>query len=190
MANKAVYQTLEDRNNPDEIEEHGPYPCRRENAWLGNGFYFWDTFINNAHWWGKEGACYNKGYIICKAECDYNTVQCFDLVGETDHIQQFNQSINLMKEKGLLTNKTAVARVINHIKEELKIFKYSAVRVYGINSKAKNSDFNQILYFNPLKPQYLDISPAIQICFYYSNSLSLRNYRIIFPEEYIEGYAV
>ena len=37
------YHTLEDRGNPKEILESGPKQCFRADAWLGHGYYFWDT---------------------------------------------------------------------------------------------------------------------------------------------------
>jgi hypothetical protein len=190
VGKKTVYQTLEDRNNPDDIENHGPYRCKRPGAWLGNGYYFWDTFIDNAHWWGREGGTFANGYIICSAECDYNTNDCYDLVGETDHILDFVQSMELMKTKNLITSETTVARVIKYIKDDIKKFKYTAIRIYGVNSKRKDSPLNKTLLFSYQKPQCLDLRPPIQICFYERNSLNLRDYTIIYPEEYISGYAV
>lgn len=35
MNDKTLYQTVEDRNNPLEIESEGPFLCVRNNAWLG-----------------------------------------------------------------------------------------------------------------------------------------------------------
>lgn len=189
VTNKTVYQTLEDRDNVDAIEQHGPYLCDNSNAWLGVGYYFWDTFILNAHWWGKEGAKYANGYIICKAECNFNTSDCFDLVGEPEHIQQFIQTIQLMKKQGLCKDDTTVARVINYLKNDLKLFKFKAIRAYGVNSKANTSNYNHRLFFNPLKPQYLDLYPAIQICFFQNNSMNLTNYIVVYPVEYADGYA-
>lgn len=63
--NVAVYQTLDDRGNPEEIENHGPYECRGGNSWLGPGFYFWDTHIQLGHWWGDT--VYGNSYVVCKA---------------------------------------------------------------------------------------------------------------------------
>lgn len=45
---RILYQTVEDRNNPDDVEQHGPFLCTNKMAWLGHGYYFWDTFINLA----------------------------------------------------------------------------------------------------------------------------------------------
>ena len=48
MGVKKIFQTLEDRNNPDEVESQGPFICTN-NPWLGKGYYFWDTFLDLAH---------------------------------------------------------------------------------------------------------------------------------------------
>ena len=40
MKPRKAYQTLENRNNPDKIEEQGPFLCSHKNAWLGKGYYF------------------------------------------------------------------------------------------------------------------------------------------------------
>lgn len=191
MAVKNVFQTLEDRGTDlDELEVKGPYPCRWENSWLGDGCYFWDTFIENAHWWGGEIRCYTNGYIICKAICDFNDSECCDLVGNTEHIEMFYNTIELMKSQGLANNKTRVKRIIEYLKNDVKKFNFQAIRVYGIRSKDYKSRFSYTQIFEKNRPQYLDLKPAIQICFYSKKSLNLRNYSIVYPDEYIDGYAV
>ena len=40
------YQTLEDKDNLDEVELDGPFPCRHKGAWLGFGSYLWDTRVD------------------------------------------------------------------------------------------------------------------------------------------------
>jgi hypothetical protein len=190
VANKTLYQTLEDRGNPDEIESEGPFPCNRKSAWLGNGYYFWDTFISNAHWWGMEGAKYANGYIICKAESDFNAIECFDLVGVTEHILEFSRVIELMKKEGIYKKDTTVARVIFYWKDTLKIFKFKSIRAYGLKCKYPGSRFNSFILFNSNKPQYLDFSPAYQICFFERKDMRLASFKIVFPLEYMDGYAV
>lgn len=88
---KKLYQTLEDRGNPDEVNEKGPFSCNWPNTWLGDGFYYWDHFFSNALWWGNHR--YDENCIICEANCDYSTNTCFDLVGTVEHLQQFKDSI-------------------------------------------------------------------------------------------------
>ena len=192
MAKRIVYQTLEDRGNPDYIETNGPFICNRKNAWLGTGYYFWESFIENAHWWGKECNSFVNGYIICEAEYTEDEEKCFNLIDNQIHIKMFNDTKSLMEKKGLYVhNQTKVSRIIEYLKNTLKIYHYEAIRVYGVNSKSNNSDFSNRTVFNDrAKYQYLDTSPAIQICFYSKISLTLRNYRIVFPVEYNSEYLV
>lgn len=192
MAIKKVYQTLEDRGNADYVENNGPFPCNRNNAWLGNGYYFWDSFIENAHWWGSEGARFSNGYFICEAIYDFDETICFNLIDNPHHFQLFNNTKKIMLEKGLyVPNQTTVARIIEHIKNTLKVFKYEAIRVYGINSKSFNSPYsNSTIFDKKHNTKYLDSLPAIQICFYSKSSLNLRDYTLIYPPEYTDDYLV
>lgn len=192
MKVKVLYQTLKDKGNPDYIEDNAPFICKWENAWLGNGYYFWDTFIENAHWWGKVR--HNNSYVICGAECDFSSDLCFDLVGDTEHMQDFDDTVNLLKEKKLVDENTTVSRIINFLKEKIPDFKFEAIRVYGIKSI---SDYNEEykkykhrLIFEVSKPQYLDYKPAIQLCLFKKTSLNLRNLKIEFPDEYNPDYII
>lgn len=190
MATKKVYQTLEDRDNPNEIEKNGPFKCRRNNAWMGEGYYFWESFIDNAHWWGKECNSFEDGYVICEAIYTEDEEKCFNLIDNPVHIKMFNDTKALMQEKGLYKDgQTTVSRIIEFLRTTLKIFKYEAVRVYGVNSKFYKSNFSNQTIFDKSHPQkYLDTSLPIQICFYSTSSLNLRNFRIIFPDKYNEDY--
>lgn len=183
MKIKTLYQTLEDRDNLDHIEENAPFKCNWGNAWLGEGYYFWDTFIENAHWWGKVR--HGQSYIICKAECDFNSELCYDLVGETEHMLDFDESIKFMKQMGLIDENTTVSRIINFLREKVPNFNFEAIRVYGIKSISDyNKEYKHRLIFEVSKPQYLDYKPAIQLCLFTKNSLNLRNLKIEFPDEY------
>ncbi|WP_417198100.1 hypothetical protein [Bizionia sp.] len=188
MESKKIYQTLEDRENPDQIEQEGPFPCSWNNSWLGTGHYFWDTFIENAHWWGKTRL--DNKYVICEAHFNFCTTTCFDLVGKTEHMLDFERSIGLMKTKKLLNNKTTVARVLSYMQNTLKIFDYKAIRVYGVHSKSKDLQPNYQMKFELGKPQYLDYKPAIQICIYNFSGLSFKDFTIVYPYDYVSGYVV
>ncbi len=182
---KTLYQTLEDKGNPKEIHSDGPFPCNWENSWLGDGYYFWDTFIENAHWWGKEARGYEAGYIVCEATCDYTDQKCCDLVGNTNHIMLFSESYRNLKELGLTHKVPTVKRLIQFLKDDLKIFKFEAIRVNGVNSKALKSDYHLSLNFEESKNyHFLDLKPTIQICLYKKESLNLRNYCIVYPKSY------
>lgn len=191
MSTKVLYQTLQDKGNPDYVEDNAPFRCNWQNTWLGEGYYFWDTFIENAHWWGKVR--YGNSYIICKAECDFTSEKCFDLVGDTQHMLVFGESIEFLKKENLLKDDTTVSRVLNFMIEN-SIFKYEAIRVYGIKSISDYSEeyqkYRHRLIFELSKPQYLDYKPAIQLCLYNRTSLNLRSIKIEYPDEYNVDYIV
>jgi len=100
-----AYQTLEDKDNIDEIELDGPFECRRSDAWLGFGYYLWDTNIEWAKSWGltsyeRKG----KDYVIGRCEVDLSQ-SCFDLVGSVQHWSDFIEVIQVMIDSKKIRNK-------------------------------------------------------------------------------------
>lgn len=193
MSVRNAYQTLEDRDI-HKIETDGPFPCNGKNAWLGKGFYFWDSFIDNAHWWGLEGACYSKGYVICKSTFELDDTKCFNLVDNPIHLDQFNQTkLALQQQQLYVEGQTTVARIITYIKE-INVFNFEAIRVFGINSVGFNSPHSNrtiFVYKQGKKSfQYLDSIPAIQVNFFTKNSLNRKGFEVIFPHEYTDDYLV
>lgn len=192
---RKAFQTLENRDI-DKIEKDGPFKCSKGNAWLGDGYYFWDSFIEVAHWWGTDGAFYKTpGYVICQAFFEFNEEKCFNLVDNPEHLEMFNETKNVLRKEGLYEdNKTTVARIIEFLKRKNKSFNFEAIRAYGVNSIGKNSFYSNrtiFVYKNEKAGfQYLDSTPAIQICFFRKNSLGLNKYKIIYPPEYTDEYLV
>lgn len=190
MKKITLYQTIKDKDYLD-VETNGPFPCKWENTWLGNGFYFWQEFIELAHWWGKT---HRKGsYIICEAECDFDEMKCLDLVGEMKHVRMFREIIEIMRQNHKITPTTTVSRVINFMKDEFKSsFLFEAIRVYGINSISSSqpisSEYSNRFLFEASKASYLDVLPAVQLCLFKKTSLHLREYKIVYPEHYREDY--
>lgn len=193
MKSKVLYQTLKDKGNPEYVLENGPFPCNWDNTWLGEGFYFWDTFVENAHWWGEVR--HKNKYMICQTICDFDTEKCFDLVGDTDHMTDFSNSIEFLKDQNIIniTQETTVARILEFIKTKIG-FDYEAIRVYGIKSiseyKEEYQKYRFRLIFEILKPQFLDYKPAIQICIFKKNGLNRRDLTIIYPDEYNLDYVI
>lgn len=100
-----IYQTLEHRNNNKEIEIHGPYFCSlfyknkkiktgAKTPWLGEGYYFWDTRLENAKWWG-ETIYKSKGYVICQTLYDAHSPLLYDLLGD---LKSFDEFVSLAEE--------------------------------------------------------------------------------------------
>lgn len=188
MKTLTLYQTLKDKDYLS-VEENGPFTCRWENTWLGDGYYFWQEFIELAHWWGENHR--NGEYIICQAECDFDE-RCLDLVGNMEHVRTFRDSLKIMQTRGKADTNTTVSRVLRFMQGEFASFNYEAIRVYGINSispnQHKSKDYSQRLAFEVDKQHYFDFLPAVQICFFTKTALNLRNYQIVYPVHYREDY--
>ena len=188
MKKTTIYQTLENRGNKIEVQKNGPFICKRKNAWLGNGYYFWDSFIENAHWWGE--IAYKSNYYICEANCILEDVTCFDLYGNIEHIKQFNQIKEIINKQNLTSNNITVARIIETIKKQTN-FRFDAIRIAGNKSKAYNSKYSNITLFNVIKGNaFFDSIPCIQICFIKKNSLKMSDFSLIYPSEYHKEYGI
>lgn len=180
MKLRKAYQTLENRNNPDQIEEQGPFLCNRKRAWLGEGYYFWDSFIENAHWWGLEG--YKNNYVICESTFELDEDKCFNLIDNPEHLELFEFTKKALIKQQI--HDLIVPRIIEFLKQR-ENFKYEAIRANGINSKNESRTPFVIKGY-----QYLESFPAIQICFFSKKSLNRKGFKIIYPEEYVQGYLV
>jgi len=190
LAQIQLFQTLEDRGDFLKVEQNAPYLCDRLDAWLGNGYYFWEAFIEIAHWWGER--VYGSNYIICSFICELDE-RCFDLVGNSKHLIEFHKIVMLLTEKGLINEKTTVRRIIEFLVTK-NLFNYEGIRASGVNSiSPKFRDNEAFIYRMPFKPgypQYLDYKPAIQICILTKKGLDLRECKIIYPQEYTENFAI
>ncbi len=180
-----IYQTINDTQSPDKIEQNGPILCENKNAWLGRGYYFWESFIQNAHWWGSVHN--NNSYIICQS-CYEKDETCFDLIDNPTHLQLLQDIIEEMKRQGLFKPQTTVARVIEYLRK-INIFDYCSTRAYAIGCKSERSPYFNTIRFQNGNLAYLDLNPPYQICFYTKKALK-SEYKIIYPEIYLEGYGI
>lgn len=190
MKIKNIYQTVEDRNNPDEVESFGPFICN-QNPWLGEGYYFWDTFIDMAHWWGWQG--YQGSYMICQASCEDNSEKIFDLLGETEHLQEVRVYKEFLEKKNP-GKKITVPFIIQHMRKHSGNFDYCAIRASAVDTV--NKDIQNIklmknrVIFNSRNDAYLDLTPPIQLCIIDKRKIGLKNYKVIYPEGYNQGFVV
>lgn len=185
-----VYQTLENRDNADQVENEGPFICNWSNSWLGTGYYFWEAFIKNAHWWGD--AHVGGNYFICEASCYIDSNSCFDLVGNTNHMLIFEEAIKQMREQELVKETTTVSRIIHYIREKIKTMNVEASRAVGFYSISEYKYPEHIfkMLFEPDKKYYIDYKPPIQLCLYSKKSLNLSGYKVIYPPDYSFDYVV
>lgn len=193
---RRIFQTLNDEN-PDNVEENGPFPCNEKNAWLHSGFYFWDQDIGIAHWWGKKG--YYNNYIICESYFDYDISLCWDLHNEHDAREEFRAIVKAIKSRNINRGREIKVRDIIAELQSKKIFKYKAIRLAGINSIG----FNDPLYERHILDRKrgvkgekksiiweYDNRPAIQICFYDKFALKRKKFKIVYPDKYVQDEIV
>lgn len=163
MKKRILYQTLEDRNNNHLVETKGPGYCSNNKAWLCEGYYFWEASIDTAKWWGVHTyANYRvkKGYIVCKTSYDYGGDNFFDLVGDTNHRQDFWDTVDEIK-KTFPGESFTVAFVLAFMREDDEFTrKYLAVRAYPTLSRKGL----EMLFFEDGNSSYLEKDPPIQLC--------------------------
>ena len=189
MKMTTIYQTLEDRDNTEEIQDHGPYFCslKDENGnnkkgicepWLGEGYYFWDTRIEDAKWWGQE--VHRGSYIICKTQYNQNSELLFDIVGNISHQDDFNECAELIRKQRSL-DKVSVPLVIGYLKK-IKDFQYKAIRMCPNPSKKRTNDSAVVF---PGEKASFSISRKVQICFF-DKTLLTEPFEIAFRDDLSE----
>lgn len=187
MPRKILFQTVEDRDNPDAVLRDAPFKCDiARDPWLGEGYYFWDTFIELAHWWGWKG--YFGRYMILQKIIDYSYDDYFDLVGNTDHIRVLERCSTILSKEFGQKNPT-VAKVIEYLKGNPKLsFNFKAIRAEGRGSimYSEELDLKRRLFYKKGKSAYLDLRPAIQICYFKKQDLVGPPLTIVYPDEYVE----
>lgn len=182
---KVLYQTLMDRDNIDYVEKHGPFLCNAKNAWLGNGYYYWDTFIEYAKWWGKTRYS-REGFIICESKVDFRRVNVLDLDDPEVLMDIFdieNEWYARRKER------PKVPQIIEFLKNNTS-FNYQAIRA---RVQGATNDFfltNYKMNFIPHHSAYLDLMPQIQVCILDKKIIGEDNFHIVYPPEYADGFVI
>lgn len=177
------YHTVEDRNNREVILFQGPFRCEREDAWLGHGYYFWDTNLFWAHEWGQN-AYRKQGYVICSGVIDNSTDVLWDLYGNVEHNLEFIAAMDTILESGLYKSEEEIlaSDIIDYLRMK-GVFRYSGVRVADTYNRTK-----QIALKHPDgrgRRAYMMIGERVQICLFEKSELLLRDFIIVFPEKYV-----
>ena len=174
------YQTLEFRDNNDEIELNGPFPCHAPNAWLGEGYYFWDRRIEWAHEWGKN--CMKrkktawKGYVIGEALLNNDETVMFDLYGNPEHQEEFRSIKELLEGAPAYHMSRPTVKEVLDFMIRKNILEYKAVRAAD-----NNPNTTEDIYFDHKEKNapYMRIGQRVQICLYEKSSITLQNFSVI-----------
>lgn len=174
-----VYQAIENRENPDEIEKNGPVKGIH-NPWLGTGYYFWDGFIENAHWWGKHHVR-SEDYMICQACIDVCEENYLDLYGNTNDIKWFSKTIEEIK-RNLNIQSITVSQAISFLKRvSVRFNEYTVIRAETPHC-GNNLPSNSLNYVEYNKSQ-LELCRMIQVCVYKKEII--HEYKIVYPSMYV-----
>jgi hypothetical protein len=172
------YQTLEDRDNVDYFIEWGPKLCNRRNAWLGEGYYFWDGDISLAHDWGR--IIYKNKYMIFEGQIviDENT---YDLFGNVAHKMEFYKIYQTLTKSGFLKpgQTITVSKIIEYLKRYIG-FKYNSIRAGDYPGRTA------IILYGGQQKEFMYANERVQICLITKKNLSLSSFRVIYPEEYVD----
>ena len=157
------YHTQEYRCNSAVLEQ--PIKCRAENAWLGQGYYFW-VEIEFAHHWGKDYKIHNTGgYDVYKAHLD--TEKCinatFDEKGYYFFKSKIEEAVQYYQKMG---KKITLGYLNLFLKEKV----WQPLGITGIiyddlpkNTERKNRIFSQIEYSENKEMRYFYYRKRIQI---------------------------
>jgi len=172
-----AYQTLEDKGSIDYVEDNGPFKCTRSDAWLGYGYYFWDTKIDWAFNWGKN-SYKAKGVNFIIGECELILDEtCFDLVGSVEHQSAFVEVLNLMKTHPVTkgANNLNVPNVITYMKKK-KLFNYKAIRASDMSYSN-----NVRVFFTKRKKEFTILNPRVQVCVITLKGVFSQPFKIVYP---------
>lgn len=184
MANTVTaYQTLEDRDNIDYVESDGPFQCKRGDAWLGHGYYFWDSNLQWAIDWG-ENSFKTKGKEFIVASCGIDlSKQCLDLFGSVADKLEFLRIVEVMKQSGKIKehHRLILPNIIQFMVSN-NIFPYKSIR---------SADYPKMqlrLYFssNPDRGEFTILNQRVQICVKQKKEVVLQPFKVIFPEKYLD----
>ena len=172
------YHTLEDRDNVDEIETGGPKRCVRKDAWLGDGYYFWDGDIEWAHQWGKS--YYLGKYLIFQGEIAINE-ETYDLYGNTNQKMEFKALVQELIKNGTFNNirNVKVPEVIEYLKKYIG-FDYNSIRAADITNKALE------ISFGGKYKEFMYVNERVQVCLITKKNLTSRSFKVVYPLEYVQ----
>ncbi len=169
-----IYQTI--RYYPEQTEEAikvgGPIHCNDELAWLGKGHCFWDTSLENAHWWGQVH--YQNQYVVCQAEMDFNWDTCFDLLGCVAHRAWFMEQIQLVKAQLGPQTPVPIAQVLEML-FAIPEFNFGAIRANGLPV----ADRPPIESVFPQGRYGIDLYNRTQICIRNLQKVNFRNFHVL-----------
>ena len=184
-----IYQTIELREgqSDEEIVSEGPFICTADDAWLGEGYYFWDTDKSLAHAWGTSRKKFKEKYVITQAKITPQG-NWFDLQGNVAHRLMFSKIIEYLIEKNphySIHNPPPLKAVLEAIDSQTSLRKkYQGIRLMHVQSFKSEKDVTILPNAIPVKedgPWKIVLNKDhIQICLFQKDSLGLADYKVVY----------
>lgn len=172
----SLYQTV--RHKQVILKE--PIYCHSNEARLGYGYYFWEHYIEAAHWWGNQH--YGQNYMIYQSYYDYHSKKYFDLVGNPIHREQVKKAYETLRSRR--KEAYTIAQVLELIKKIDPHFDFWAIRAYPINMKHIDNKLN--ISFEKDNELYINLGNRVQMCVLDLNFLLDSQYTLVYPEYHNE----
>lgn len=164
---RRVFQTVRATSNLECLKKNAPFYCREKTGylkeWLGEGYYFWETFELLARWWGKVKYL-KKGvdYAVCATRFCCRDELILDLVSNTEQMLDIQEIVEELKKTKEFQAKDFTAQfIINLIREKSEV-KFKAIRAWGCDCSNDKEIKKFTFGFNTKAT--LHICPEIQIC--------------------------
>lgn len=178
-----IYQSKSNDKKYEPNRNEVMHSCNE--SWAGDGYYFWDSHIKLAQWWGKK--YYKNKYLIAQANINID-IKCFDI--HNSYQNQITIAQLWIKLKGKIPSGNANLPSFFQFLRDIGIFgEYDAIRFCITNSvgKSRSSKVGRkrinVKEHETKIDQYLDLIPPIQICLFTEKSLGINNYKIIFDSK-------
>ena len=132
---KEVYHTQEKR----EKKITKPVLCTRQDAWFGNGYYFWH-YLEDARMWGKKSKQKTGAYEIYMSEIDCSNVLDTVFNEETYNwwVEQIEKITKEITKKHSSNKKPTIKQLNDWIKKTLNGLVLSLVFCIKICRKVKS----------------------------------------------------
>lgn len=167
-----LYQATRKTANSNNETIASPILSTR-NTWLGEGYYFWDGFMELPHWWGQVH--YNNSYTINEAQVEVDDSDYFDLVGSTSNMQEFASAYQSLRS--LFPEENITIKAVLAVMKSSGIYSFKVIRA---RTEHKIPGSERIRFMYPDRSYMLTI-PAIQLCV--QDISCIKQYRKIFETE-------
>lgn len=178
MKENPLYQTVDGAKGLPKK----PIFCNSDDAWLGDGYYFWDDSLESAKWWGDIH--YKRNYIICESSYDSHSDDYLDLIGNQEDRRYFKRCADAVCRKKY--DKYTVGEILEIIKQKDPNFDALAIRAYPLS--IKHSCCN-VVYFSDNR-FCIEFNEKFQMCVIDLNFLIKDYTPIEYPDILNEDFAI